>query len=190
MKVSELLKVLDDLDSQKVWLFTTDNFSVLFPKESRQSLAVSLARQVEAGILVKIKKGLYANERALSAPTDRLPALVPYLRPGEINYVSLESRLSDLGVISQMPIDCLTMMTTGRSQVFDTKYGRIEFTHTSRDPEVILSSISPSGGNGLYVASVKLAYLDLRRTGRSTDLVNNELLNELMAEEHSTGDAE
>ncbi len=36
------------------------------------------------------------------------------LRRGEYNYISLESALSKYGVISQIPIDRLTVMTTGR----------------------------------------------------------------------------
>ncbi len=34
---------------------------------------------------------------------------------GEYNYVSLESMLSEYGLISQIPIDRLTVMTTGRN---------------------------------------------------------------------------
>lgn len=33
---------------------------------------------------------------------------------GEYNYISLESALSEYGIISQIPIDRLTIMTTGR----------------------------------------------------------------------------
>ncbi len=41
----------------------------------------------------------------------------------------LESALSEYGVISQIPIDRLTIMTTGRKGHYKTPYGTIEFTH-------------------------------------------------------------
>lgn len=183
MKTSELLKTIDSLDREGVWLFSIDILSPFFASESRQSMAISLDRQVKAGVLVKVKKGLYANERALSAPVDKLPALVPYLRPGFINYLSLESRLSELGVISQMPLSSLTLMTTGRSQVFTTRYGRIEFTHTSRKPTEIIKSIELDESTGLYVASPERAYRDLSRVGRNLNLVDHEILNDLITGE-------
>jgi len=46
--------------------------------------------------------------------------------------------LSEYGVISQIPLDRLTVMTTGRKGIYKTIYGTIEFTHTKRSVENIL----------------------------------------------------
>lgn len=54
------------------------------------------------------------------------------MRFGEHNYVSLESALSEYGLIAQIPIDRLTIMTTGRSSTYKTSFGIIEYTHTKR----------------------------------------------------------
>lgn len=179
MNTQELLYALDDLDSQAVWLFTPNMLGTYFPKESPKTLLASLDRHVKSGLLQKVKKGLYANERAKAAPARRLEALVPYLRPRAINYVSQESRLSEFGVISQIPMEHLTLMTTGRSQTFRTVYGTLEFTHTSRRPKLILEETSLDENTGLLLASPERALRDLKRSGRNMDLVNSEIFLEL-----------
>ena len=54
------------------------------------------------------------------------------MRRGEYSYISLETMLSEYGAISQVPIDRLTVMTTGRKGEYETPFGVIEFTHTKR----------------------------------------------------------
>ncbi len=172
MKTKELITCLDSLDSEGIWLFTPAMLACAFPKEPQATLIHSLSRFVDLGLLTKVKKGLYANERARCAPVHRLEALVPYLRPGAINYLSQESRLADLGFISQMPLSHLTLMTTGRSQVFTTCYGSIEFTHTKRSPKDILSEVQLNAITGLLEASPRQALKDLNRANRNQGLVD------------------
>lgn len=173
MKSSTLLNTLDLQDAQNsCWIFTPSMWRILFPLESNDSLKASLQRHVKSGLLRKVKKGLYANERAKCCPSyDKLNALVPYLKPGEINYISQESRLSDLGVISQIPLTYLSLMTTGNSQTFQTCYGAVQFTSTKRDLGFILKNTSFSASDRLLVANENLALLDLRRSGRNWGLV-------------------
>ena len=166
MKAKHLLAVLDEQDrAERVWLYTPAVLRILFPQESDNSLKMSLRRHVRAGLLKKVKKGLYANERARSAPLDRLPALVPCLRPGQINYVSKENRLSEFGVISPMPLNHLSVMTSGASQTFNTCYGAIEFVHTQRPIEFILEHTEVDSDTGLLAADEALARLDANRSG-------------------------
>ncbi len=175
MKASDLMKTLNELDRQEgLWLFTTAMLKVVFLNESDTVLNRSLYRHVAAGFITQVKKGLYANDRALSAPLHKMEALVPYLRPEQFNYVSQESRLSDLGMISQMPINHLTLMTTGRKQTFETYYGTVEFTHTSRSPEYILENTTFNKSTGLLEATEECALKDLRRAGRNLDLVDTQ----------------
>tara|TARA_B100000767_G_scaffold233817_1_gene226334 strand:+ start:27 stop:584 length:558 start_codon:yes stop_codon:yes gene_type:complete len=173
MKASTLLSVLDLQDDQNnIWLFTPSMWRILFPLESNNSLKISLQRHVKSGLLKKVKKGLYANERAKCCPSyDKLNALVTYLKPGEINYISQESQLSDLGVISQIPLTYLSLMTTGNSQTFETCYGTVQFTCTKRDIGFIFDNTSYSDFNQLLVANEHLALRDLKRSGRNWGLV-------------------
>lgn len=172
MRVSDLLKTLDEQDRENgLWLFTTAMLRVLFPEDSDKALQVSLSRHVEAGLLASVRKGLYANERARSSFIDKLPALVPYLKPGAINYLSQESRLSQLGRISQMPLNHLTVMTTAASQVIETRYGTVEFTRTKQPLDFILDHVTADQDTGLLVADEFLALRDLRNARRNLHMV-------------------
>ena len=172
MKASELLSVLDEQDREnKLWLFTPADLRVLFPRESDNSLKKSIQRHVRSGVLKLVKKGLYANPRARSVPAEKLAAVASYLKPDNLNYVSQESRLSELGRISQMPLDYVTMMTRGNSQTFKTCYGTIEFTKTRQPLDYILAHTNKDPSTGLLVADEELALRDLKHARRNLDLV-------------------
>jgi hypothetical protein len=87
-------------------------------------------------------------------------------------YVSLESRLSELGLISQIP-GVLTLMTSGRSQRYETLYGAIEFTHTQRDVPSLCEAdeIVYDNDRAIHVATADCALRDLKRVGRNLNLV-------------------
>lgn len=70
----------------------------------------------------------------------------------EYNYINLESALSECGIISQISIDRLPIMTTDRKGEYKTSYGVIEFTHTKRSVTDILDNIN-SVGRPLRIAS-------------------------------------
>lgn len=166
MKAKDLLNVFDELDrNSQVWLYTPAMFRILFPEETENSLKMSLRRHVQSGLMKKVKNGLYANERAQCAPPDKLPALVAHLKPGEINYVSKHNRLSELGMIAQMPLNSLAVMTSGTSHTFHTCYGIVTFTHTQRPIEFILDHTALDYETGLLVADRELALKDGRRSG-------------------------
>lgn len=185
MKAKDLLKVFDEHDREShVWLYTPTMFRILFPDETDSSLKMSLRRHVKSGLLKKVKKGLYANERARCAPADKLPALVPHLKPGEINYVSKHNRLSELGVISQMPLNSLAVMTSGTSQTFKTCYGTVTFTHTQRPIGFILDHTELDQETGLLVADRELALRDGLRSG---DKALKELINEQLQKDNGGG---
>nr|WP_224788685.1 hypothetical protein [Pandoraea terrae] len=130
----------------------------------------ALTRHQESGIIERVARGLYINPRARSLPPDLLGALVPFLRPWDFNYLSLESALSQAGLISQIP-SRLTLMTTGRSQTFNTPYGTLEFTHTSQKPDQLRDEMIFDNQRDFAVATPKRALRDLRRVGRNLDLV-------------------
>src|SRR5258705_7771231 len=122
---------LRDMDRRGVWAFTTATFAALLGNPEQGYLKLMMKRLADQGVLIRAARGVYVNAHARSIPNDVRGALIRFLRPREVTYVSLESRLSEAGVISQVAT-ALTCMTTGSPGRFDTPWGAIEFTHTNR----------------------------------------------------------
>jgi hypothetical protein len=121
--------------------------------------------------LKRVAKGLYVNPSATSKNRWLAEEIAKALRPGCISYVSLESILSEYGAISQIPINTMTVMTTGRSGVHKTPYGTIEFTHTKRAPaEILMRTLAPKG-RPLRIATRSAAVRDLMRVGRNVNMI-------------------
>lgn len=176
----ELDMFLRYLDQNGHWIFTIQMAGVYF-KESDNTLRHSLARHVRNGAIARLSKGLYANAYARSRPAGfALEDMIRHLRPNRFSYVSLESRLSEEGVISQVPT-LLTVMTTGKSRLFETPLGSIEFTHTTRNPDLLFPRTSFDTRRKAFLASPALAYEDLKHVGRSLDLVDLDELEDAQA---------
>ena len=94
------------------------------------------------------------------------------LRSGELVWESLESALSRWNVISQIPVDRVTFMTTGREGEFHTPYGVIEFTHCKLSWDRILPNLIARDDGLTPLASKQWAYRDLKAVGRNLDLVD------------------
>jgi predicted transcriptional regulator of viral defense system len=169
MRASDLLSSLDRWDRDGIWVFSTNTLRLMF-KEDRATLQKALAAHARTGLIEHLARGLYLNPRARSLPADVLSALVPFFRPWDFNYLSLESALSEAGWLSQVP-SRLTLMTTGRSQTFATPYGTIEFVHTARSKESVRSDVVMDQRRGFAIALPERAWRDLKRVGRSLDLV-------------------
>lgn len=169
MRAKALMEALDRWDRAGIWIFSTATLELMF-REDKPTLRKALTGHVRAGLLIRVARGFYVNPRARSLPADLLSALVSFLRPWDSSYVSLESALSEIGWISQIP-SRLTLMTTGRSQTFDTPWGAIEFVHTARRPEQLVGDVVFDERRKLDVARPERALRDLKRVGRNTDLV-------------------
>lgn len=183
MTTYELEQALRHLDKQGVWLVSRSQFGVLFPNENTEALKKSLARHCKAERLLRVAQGLYANPNAHSKTARALEALIPHLRPLDFNYLSAETVLAERSVISQMTQNYLTVMTTGASKRYQTPYGTIEFTHTKRDYRQQLEQTSFDEDRGLWVANTTLAYRDLKRIGRNTNMVDTEDLSQAIEED-------
>src|SRR5258707_11592002 len=103
------IKIMRDFDKQGRFVFIKSDFIKMFPKENLRTLEESLNRLVHAGILVRACRGVYVNEYAKSMDAYLIEHIAKALRRGEYNYISLESVLSEYGVISQIPIGHLTV---------------------------------------------------------------------------------
>jgi len=176
MKKVNAIRALRAWDREGRYIFTKHDLSKLFADDNPKALTESLNRLVKSGLLVRACRNIYVNEAATSFDSHTIERIAKTLRKGHYNYVSLESMLSEYGAISQIPIDRLTVMTTGRKGTYKTPYGIIEFTHTKRSPEDILNGTKIIEGRPLRIATQTTAWRDLKRIGRNVTLVNEEIL--------------
>jgi len=170
MRTLDALNILTQWDKTGRHVFTKGDLAKLF-NESADSLNKTLERLVEAGILVRAARGVYVFAYSAQLGAYTLEEIAQTLRRSEYNYLSLESALSEWGVISQAPIDRITVMTTGRKGEFRTPYGVIEFVHTENSPEQILAHTIRRDPHPLPIASADFALLNQRRVGRNIFLV-------------------
>lgn len=171
MKQSEAIKRLAEFDQRERYVFAARDMSKVFPDDTSRSREATLKRLVNAGILERPSKGVYLYALSKNKGPDTLELIAKTLRRGEYSYISLESALSEYGVISQIPVGRLTVMTTGRKGEYKTPYGVIEFTHTKRPVSDILS-VTKDRRRPLKVATKLAALRDLKRVGRNTHLID------------------
>jgi hypothetical protein len=182
MKRRDLIAKFAQADALGVWAFTLPSFSALMGGVDPAYLKLMMKRLSDQGVLIRAARGVYINPTARSRPADMRRGLLRFLRPREINYVSLESKLSEAGVISQIAT-VLTCMTTGSRGRFETSWGTIEFTHTDREIEVGTDVVVQD--DETLEATIRTAVRDLRRVGRNLDLIDEEILAEAISEEES-----
>lgn len=178
MKTEIALQRLHQLDRQGRYVYALRDLAKVFYEDSPATLQAGLRRLLALGILERPAFGvyLYCLSGQRKGP-NTIELIARTLRRGEYSYVSLESALSEYGVISQIPLSYLTVMTTGRSGTYHTPYGTIEFVHTKRAVTEILQGIIDTG-RPLRMASKAVAWRDLKRVGRNLHLVDREVLNE------------
>jgi hypothetical protein len=180
MKRRLLMEKLGEADRWGVWAFTPATFAALLGNPAPNYLKLMMKRLADQGVLMRAARGVYVNRYARSMPSDVRAGLIRFLRPREISYVSLESKLSEVGAISQVAT-VLTCMTTGSPGRFDTPWGAIEFTHTDRD--IAFGTDVHTRDDGLIEATVERSARDLRRVGRNVGLIESETLAEAIDEE-------
>jgi len=177
--IRRLMQGLARLATPECCLFTPSDMRALVPDISDQSWRGLLSRAPRDGGLVRLCRGLYLYE-----PAERPDGLLLFraaarLRAGDFNYVSLETVLSEAGVISQMPQQWISVMTSGRGGTISCGgRGTIEFVHTSREPHQISEHLIHDRRYGMLRADVSLALGDMRRTRRSLDLIDWSVVNE------------
>src|SRR5258708_27498466 len=182
MKRRQLNQKLSQADAAGVWAFTPSSFSALMGGIEPTYLKLMTKRLSDQGVLIRAARGVYVNPHARSRPPDARRGLLRFLRPREINYVSLETKLSEAGVISQITT-ALTCMTTGSPGQFETPWGAIEFTHTDREIRVGTDIVAQD--DGALEATIRTAVRDLRRVGRNLDLIDEEILADAISEEEN-----
>ena len=143
------------------------------------ALRALLSRSVSSGLLKRVCRSLYLYTPACPPDGALLFHAVNALRADDFNYISLETSLSEWGVISQIPINSISIMSSGRSSVVSCgDFGQIEFIHTQQKPSDLLENLTYDSQKGLWKANVSLAIRDMKRTRRNLDLVNWGIVNE------------
>lgn len=181
MKRRDAARTLADWDDRGRFVWTLGDLATLFPNESPRALEASVSRLVAEELLIRCCRGVYRTARARSWDSFLLQHVAVALRRGHYSYVSLESALSMYGVISQIPIGGLTVMTTGRRGWIDLENGWIEFVHTERSIPSILDGVADVG-RPLRLAHVRTALEDQHHVGRCLDLIDMEEFAEIEAE--------
>lgn len=177
MKQSEAIQRLNDYDRKGRYVFTAGDLAKVFHEDTPRAREATLNRLVASGVLERPAKGVYLYSMSRHKGPDTIELIARALRRGDYSYVSLESALSEYGAISQIPINRLSLMTTGRKGEYKTPYGTIEFTHTKRRPAQVLSGVQDRD-RPLKVATLDTALRDLKRVGRNTHLVDEDAVNE------------
>lgn len=182
--MSHLKKLSDWLErhaDSEHYLFTSRDLRAFYPQIADVAYYVFLNRAVKAGYLEKLCRGLYLFKKAMPATGRLLFHAAAKLRANAFSYMSLETVLSEAGVISQIPMNSISIMTTGRSNVIQcATYGRIEFVHTTQKPTDLMEELVYDEHCKLWRASVSLALRDMKATHRSCDLIDWEIANELI----------
>jgi len=169
----KLAGILGELADPEHYLFTLDDLRGALPELSPGALKTLLSRCRKNGLLQRVCRGLY-----LYPATDYPRGLMLFhaaarLRAGAFNYLSLETVLSDAGVISQIPLNWITLMSSGRGNVIRCQpWGTIEFVHTEKKPHILAEQLTYDPRCRLWRASVALALQDMKDTRRDTDLVD------------------
>lgn len=177
------LKVLTQWMTQKTgprhYMFSNTDLKALFPNMSETAYKSLLSRAASSGLLTRVCRGLYIYEPAIPKDGLALYRIAGKLRPNNFNYLSLETVLSEAGVISQVPFSWICVMSTGRSSTISCgKFGTIEYIHTKRIPDDLAKDIVFDQRCGIWRASVPLAIKDMKLTGRSLDLIDWDIANE------------
>jgi predicted transcriptional regulator of viral defense system len=177
--IRHLERLLADLATPERYLFSATDLQALCPPSS--NLSVLLSRAAKAGILHRVCRGIYLFPRVAYPRGRVLFHAAALLRANAFNYISLETALSDAGIISQVPFNRITLMSSGRTHTISCgSYGTMEFVHTARRPDDLAGQLTYDAACRLWRASPSLALRDMRATRRNLDLINPEVIHELV----------
>ncbi len=176
-----LMQNLARLANSEHCLFTSHDLRALLPDLSQSAFKTLLSRVVQEELLVRLCRGLYLYEQVAPSNGLLLFHAAARLRADGFNYISLETALSEAGVISQVPMNWISIMSSGRSSVISCgPWGTIDFVHTRQRPEELAAQLHYDARCKLWRASVSLALRDMRATHRNLDLIDWSAVDELV----------
>lgn len=155
-------------------LFTSADLALLMARPKDVAFSKFLSSAVRVGVLNRVCRNIYINPLAEPEGKGILAKIAMRLHWDKFIYISLESQLSYLGIISQVAMNHLTIMTTGRSGTLKTLYGTIEFVHTKIPVEHLKTEVYLDADIGIFRAKQNKAMQDLRRVGRNLHMLEQE----------------
>lgn len=177
--LERLYQGLDKLATPERYLFTPADMRVLVGDISETAYRALLSRAAKGGKLERVCRGLYLYHPAKPVLGHVLFHAAARLRAHEFNYISLETALSDSGVISQIPMNWITLLSSGRTHSVDCgRWGKIEFIHTRQTAADLAMHLNYDAERRLWRASVAQAVRDMRRHQRNLDLIDWSLVDE------------
>lgn len=179
--IRQLTENLSKLANENRYLFALSDLRSLLPDLSSSAFKTLLSRAVRQRIFDRICRGIYCYN-STSVPRGLLLFhTAARLRADYFNYISLETVLSELGIISQVPINWISIVSSGCSNIVSCgEFGTIEFIHTSQKPNILLHQLEYDERYHLWRANAQLALRDMRVFRRSMDLVDRSAIDEFL----------
>lgn len=159
------MKLIDLLRQVNTPLFFDYQVERLFPSASKHQVNVQLARFVQSGALVRLKRGLYAFSHT---QLDEFVLANWLYRP---SYVSLESALNSYGIIPDI-VPNVTSISPTTSKTITTPRGI--FLYSKINTTLFFgyrSVIDPASGLTHFIAEPEKALLDYIYIRQVNDLV-------------------
>jgi predicted transcriptional regulator of viral defense system len=177
--MKQLEAILSKLADPEHCLFSSSDLQGALP--NYRGWSVLLSRAQKAGLLTRVCRNLYLFPRVPYKGGLLLYHAAARMRAGHFNYLSLETVLSEAGIIPQIPMSTIMLMSSGRSQTIRCgDFGRVEFIHSAKRPEDVAEQLTYDRDCRLWRASVPLAIRDMKATHRSTDLIDWEAVHEFV----------
>ena len=174
-------QTLSKLADKDHFLFSLSDLRGINPQQTKGAFKVMISRAVKNGLLKRICRGIYLYPGVSFESGMILYHCAAKIRAGEFNYLSLETVLSDAGVISQIPMNWITIISSGRSNIIDCgTLGKIEFIHTTTSAAKLAKRVNYDFRCHLWRATVNQALKDMKQTRRNTDLIDWEIVHELI----------
>lgn len=179
--IKHLARVLATLARDDPTLFTLTDLRAALPEHSAGAFRALVMRAEHEGLLMRVCRGLYRYPAAGSHDGLVLFHAAARLRAGAFNYISLESALSEAGVISQLPMNHVTLMSSGRTATLSCgAFGAMEFVQTKKRPAELADQLLYDARCHLWRAAVPLALRDMKATRRNLDLVQWEVVDDVV----------
>lgn len=179
--IRRLYDGLGSLATPERYLFTPSDMRALVPDISAEAYRALLSRAAQDGKLERLCRGLYFYRPAQPTTGLLLFHAAARLRAHEFNYISLETALSDAGIISQIPMNWITLMSSGRSSLIKCgAWGTIEFVHTAQKAETLSGQLDYDSRCRMWRANPAQAIRDMRVAKRNLDLIDWSIASEFI----------
>ena len=129
-------------------VFCLADLKVMLDEDSEATLFRKLVALVKSGVLMKVKRGIYAT------PTASLIAISSRIAPE--SYITTGTILAQKAMIGSVPARKVQAVKVGRPRTYQFESGTIE--HLSIDPKLYFGFISE---NGIRLATPEKAFLDV-----------------------------